>query len=73
MLLRLWVYLGKVRKIENWLGDRSLIETIAYSDSINDLPLLNFSSKAVVLNPDSKLREVAVLLGWEIDDSRITI
>jgi len=62
----------KVRKIENWLGDRSLIETIAYSDSINDLPLLNFSSKAVVLNPDSKLREKAVSLGWEIDDSRIT-
>ena len=63
----------KVRKIENWLGDRSLIETVAYSDSINDLPLLNFSSKAVVLNPDSKLREVAVSLGWEIDDSRITV
>ena len=63
----------KVRKIENWLGDRSLIETIAYSDSINDLPLLNFSSKAVVLNPDSKLREVAVSLGWEIDDSRVTV
>ena len=62
----------KVRKIENWLGNRSLIETVAYSDSINDLPLLNFSSKAVVLNPDSKLREVAVSLGWEIDDSRIT-
>ena len=62
----------KVRKIENWLGDRRLIETIAYSDSINDLPLLNFSSKAVVLNPDSKLREKAVSLGWEIDDSRIT-
>jgi len=61
----------KVRKIENWLGDRSLIETVAYSDSINDLPLLNFSSKAVVLNPDSKLREVAVSLGWEIDDSRM--
>ena len=63
----------KVRKIENWLGNRSLIETVAYSDSINDLPLLNFSSKAVVLNPDSKLREVAVSLGWEIDDSRVTV
>ena len=63
----------KVRKIENWLGDRSIIETVAYSDSINDLPLLNFSSKAVVLNPDSKLREVAVSLGWEIDDSRTTV
>ena len=62
----------KVRKIENWLGGRSLIETVAYSDSINDLPLLNFSSKAVVLNPHSKLREMAVSLGWEIDDSRIT-
>ena len=63
----------KVRKLENWLGNRSLIETVAYSDSINDLPLLNFSSKAVVLNPDSKLREVAVSLGWEIDDSRVTV
>jgi HAD superfamily hydrolase (TIGR01490 family) len=60
----------KVRKIKNWLGGRSLSETIAYSDSINDLPLLEFSSKAVVLNPDSKLREVARSSGWEIDDSR---
>ena len=34
---------------------------------------LVFSSKAVVLNPDSKLREVAVSLGWEIDDSRVTV
>jgi len=60
----------KVRKIKNWLGDRSLPETIAYSDSINDLPLLEFSTKAVVVNPDSKLREVARSSGWEIDDSR---
>ena len=60
----------KVRKIKNWLDGRSLSETIAYSDSINDLPLLEFSSKAVVLNPDSKLREVARSSGWEIDDSR---
>jgi len=61
----------KVTKIKKWLGDRSVTKTVAYSDSINDLPLLNFSSKAVVLNPDSKLREVAISLGWEIDDSRI--
>ena len=60
----------KVRKIQEWLGDRNLSEIIAYSDSINDLPLLNFSSRAVVLNPDIKLREIAISAGWEIDDSR---
>lgn len=60
----------KVRKIQAWLGNRKFSRTIAYSDSINDLPLLKFASQAVVLNPDIRLREVAILEGWEINDSR---
>jgi len=60
----------KVRKIQAWLGNRKFSQTIAYSDSINDLPLLKFASQAVVLNPDIRLREVAILEGWEINDSR---
>ena len=60
----------KVRKIQAWLGNRKFSQTIAYSDSINDLPLLKFASQAVVLNPDTRLREVAILEGWEINDSR---
>jgi HAD superfamily hydrolase (TIGR01490 family) len=42
----------------------------AYSDSINDLPLLSAVGRAVAVNPDSALREEAKQRGWEIRDFR---
>lgn len=42
----------------------------AYSDSINDLPMLSAVGRAVAVNPDSALRKVAAERGWEIRDFR---
>ncbi|MBT0565983.1 HAD-IB family hydrolase [Williamsia sp. CHRR-6] len=42
----------------------------AYSDSHNDVPMLSLVGTAVVINPDTDLREVARVRGWEIRDFR---
>jgi HAD superfamily hydrolase (TIGR01490 family) len=42
----------------------------AYSDSINDLPMLCMVGRAVAVNPDSALRAEAKRHGWEIRDFR---
>ena len=42
----------------------------AYSDSINDVPMLSLVGTAVAINPDSDLRDVARERGWEIRDFR---
>jgi HAD superfamily hydrolase (TIGR01490 family) len=42
----------------------------AYSDSINDLPLLTLVGRPVAVNPDSALRTHAKEHGWEIRDFR---
>lgn len=41
-------------------------DTIAYSDSIYDLELLQISGKAVVVNPDRKLRLISREQKWQI-------
>lgn len=42
----------------------------AYSDSINDLPMLSAVGRPVAVNPDSALRRSAQAKGWEIRDFR---
>lgn len=42
----------------------------AYSDSINDLPLLSLVGRPVAVNPDSALRGEARRRGWEVRDFR---
>jgi len=42
----------------------------AYSDSINDLPLLSLVGYPVAVNPDSALRAEALKRGWPIEDFR---
>jgi HAD superfamily hydrolase (TIGR01490 family) len=42
----------------------------AYSDSINDVPLLSMVGQAVAVNPDSALRALARERGWQIRDFR---
>lgn len=52
------------------LGDGTL-ELEAYSDSINDVPLLRFAAqhgRAFAVNPDSQLRSEALKQGWQIMD-----
>jgi HAD superfamily hydrolase (TIGR01490 family) len=42
----------------------------AYSDSMNDVPMLSVVGTAVAVNPDSELRDLARQRGWEIRDFR---
>jgi HAD superfamily hydrolase (TIGR01490 family) len=42
----------------------------AYSDSINDVPMLSLVGHPVAVNPDSALRAEASRRGWEIRDFR---
>ena len=62
---------GKLKKVVSWMRDNGKLdfsETTFYSDSINDLPLLESVEKSIAVNPDDRLREVSVLRGWEIVD-----
>jgi HAD superfamily hydrolase (TIGR01490 family) len=47
-----------------------LARCTAYSDSINDIPLLTTVGRAVAINPDSALRAEARSRGWEVRDFR---
>jgi len=47
-----------------------LSKCTAYSDSINDIPMLSTVGNAVAVNPDSALRRAAKQNGWEIRDFR---
>ena len=62
----------KVRRIKNWIGDRSFEGIYAYSDSIHDLALLEFSNFPTAVNPDTQLLELAKQRRWKIDTSRLT-
>lgn len=55
-------YLKKVRLRFNIEKENS----IAYSDSILDLAFLEAAGKAIVVNPDRKLKQVALQNKWEI-------
>lgn len=59
---------GKVKNLEAWLKARefSLEDSVFYSDSFNDLPLLEIAGKAIAVDPDDTLRTRAVTKGWEI-------
>ena len=61
----------KVRRIKNWIEDRSFEDIYAYSDSIHDLALLEFSNFPTAVNPDMKLLEIAKQRHWKIDTSRL--
>ena len=59
---------GKVTRLEHWLAERreSLASSYFYSDSHNDLPLLNRVTHPVAVDPDSTLREFARQRGWPV-------
>ncbi len=63
---------GKVTRVESWLAVRGLgwqdVETTFYSDSMNDLPLLDIVTHPVATNPDERLRQLATERGWRILD-----
>ncbi len=61
---------GKVERFAQWLQQRSLtrddVHVTFYSDSTNDLPLLERADAAVATNPDARLRAIATARGWRI-------
>jgi HAD superfamily hydrolase (TIGR01490 family) len=63
---------GKVTRVEQWLHARGLswdcVHITFYSDSMNDLPLLEKATVPVATNPDARLRALAVARGWRILD-----
>ncbi|MDC3744402.1 HAD family hydrolase [Pseudomonas syringae pv. syringae] len=59
---------GKVTRLNQWLEDNafSLEGSYFYSDSMNDLPLLEQVANPVAVDPDDKLRAEAERRGWPV-------
>jgi len=59
---------GKVQKLDAWLeeGRNKPEETWFYSDSHNDLPLLERVDHPIAVNPDETLACTAVERGWPV-------
>jgi HAD superfamily hydrolase (TIGR01490 family) len=62
---------GKVKRLESWLEERgetlgSYAESWFYSDSLNDLPLLERVTHPVAVDPDEALRAHAARRGWPV-------
>lgn len=59
---------GKVHRLHNWLKNRDLDlnDSWFYSDSINDLPLLEEVTNPVAVDPDDKLQQLAEDRNWPV-------
>ena len=62
---------GKITRLESWLDEHNLTwlsfqESWFYSDSLNDLPLLNKVTHPVAVDPDATLKAHAEKKGWPI-------
>lgn len=63
---------GKVVRMDAWLAARGLawdgVESTFYSDSMNDVPLLERVNHPVATNPEPRLRALAQERGWRVLD-----
>jgi HAD superfamily hydrolase (TIGR01490 family) len=63
---------GKITRVTQWLAGRNLdwsdVESTFYTDSINDLSLMENVTHPVATNPDERLRAIAIERGWRILD-----
>lgn len=61
---------GKVQRMTEWLAARGLtwadVDSTFYSDSFNDVPLLERVDHPIATNPDARLRALAAERGWPI-------
>lgn len=62
---------GKVNRLNTWLSERnwtlgSFESVHFYSDSINDLPLLEQATHPVAVHPDERLAAISRERGWPI-------
>lgn len=62
---------GKVQRVDDWLATLGRARAdfsgiVVYSDSINDLPLLELATEPVATNPSPPLEAIARERGWRI-------
>lgn len=62
---------GKVARLQSWLSQRGrrlddFAQSWFYSDSTNDLPLLETVTHPVAVDPDKELRQIAEQRRWSI-------
>jgi HAD superfamily hydrolase (TIGR01490 family) len=61
---------GKVTRLHAWLSEQgtalSALDSVAYSDSMNDAPLLSATRRAVAVDPDPRLATLAAERGWTV-------
>ena len=61
---------GKIQSVNDWLAERGArladYESWFYSDSLNDLPLLELVTHPVAVDPDATLRATAQARGWPV-------
>ena len=61
---------GKVTRLHAWLAERGekleQFHSSAYSDSMNDLPLLQAVNEPIAVDPDPKLAAIAKARGWRV-------
>ncbi len=59
---------GKIRRLKDWVeqGSNDYNPIHFYTDSINDLPLCEYSDYAYLINPCAQLEEAAKGKNWEI-------
>ena len=62
----------KVKRIKIWMKSDHFERIFAYSDSIHDLPLLEFSDIPKAISPDKKLRKIAEERNWLVEGRRNT-
>jgi HAD superfamily hydrolase (TIGR01490 family) len=68
----------KLTRVQAWLAGLSATpgaiaafdESFFYSDSINDLPLLQAVTQPVAVRPDARLRALAQARGWAVIDGK---
>ena len=61
---------GKLKLVTEWAKIKGFNLELAtfYSDSINDLPLLEKVNNPIAVNPDPKLEKISITRGWKILD-----
>lgn len=59
---------GKLTRLQQWLQQQDATPTVSYgySDSLNDLPLLEYVDRAAVVNGDNNLYRLGLERGWEL-------
>lgn len=67
---------GKLLNLQAWIAEENrqgitFGKTYAYSDSRNDLPLLEWADVAVAVSPDDTLHAYALAHHWAVEDWRL--